>query len=130
MHPNYSETRRVFVEFTLKALAQEHPLEVLEGIKPALKERIATTYTDEVLAAQFRQMAAEKRAKEAQEAAQWAKDLEAKKAAAKVKRDHQDRLDREKAATAEAEEEAATWKKRANTLEYQFGKLMQRQKGG
>jgi hypothetical protein len=42
MHPNYDETRRVFVEFTLKALSQDTPQDVLEGIRPALKARGAT----------------------------------------------------------------------------------------
>jgi len=49
MAHDYNETRRVFVEFTLKALAEEHPQEVLEGIKPALKARFDEIYTDEVL---------------------------------------------------------------------------------
>jgi hypothetical protein len=124
MHPHYDETRGVFATFTLKALAQHHSPEELKGIKGALKEHIATTYTDEVLAAQFRQMAAEKRAKDLAHAEQWAKDLEAKKAAAKVTRAHQDRLDREKAATVEALEalERSEWK--AKGLEAQIDGLL------
>jgi hypothetical protein len=92
MHPNYEETRQLFLRNTLTALAQHHTPEELRAVEPALKEQIATTYTDESLFQDFNRMAAEKRAKEVKYwEAYYAADA-AKKAAAKVTAAHQDRL--------------------------------------
>jgi hypothetical protein len=91
-HPNYESTRQLFLRHTLTALAQQFTSDQLQAAEGAIKEHIATTYTDEVLAAQLRQMAAEKRAKEAKYwEAYYAADA-AKKAAAKVTAAHQDTL--------------------------------------
>jgi hypothetical protein len=93
----------------------------------AIKEQIYTTYTDEVLFHQFQQMAAEKRAMdEAYWNEYWAADA-AKKAAAKVKRDHQDRLASEKAATEEALEEVEHTKKLLRSSQDQIEGLMKAQ---
>jgi hypothetical protein len=130
MHPNYDDTRRMLAQTARIALAQQLPEAPPEMIEAAIKQYMDANITDEFLFQDFERMAAEKRAKEAAEAAQWAKDQEAKKANAKVKRDHEDRLAREKAATAEAIEEAEVWEKRAKTLEGQFSALMTAQKTG
>jgi hypothetical protein len=109
MHPNYDETRRVYETFTLKALAQHHPEVPRETLEPLIKEHIATTYSDEVLAAQFRQMAAEKRAKDLAYAEQLAAEQKVKAAAA-VTRAHNAKL-------AEANKAATTYQERAETAE-------------
>jgi hypothetical protein len=88
------------------------------------------TVTDEALIESWKQAGRDIKARKAAEAAEWAKVEAAKKAAAKVKRDHEDRLAHEKAATAEAIEEAEVWEKRAKTLEGQFSALMTAQKTG
>jgi hypothetical protein len=63
-------------------------------------------------------------------AEKWAQheaEENAKRAAAKVKRAHDDRLAHEKAATAEAVEEAETWKKRANVERDRYAAMMKQQ---
>jgi hypothetical protein len=127
MHPNYNDTRRMLESHTLAALTQHHTPEEMKAVEPLIKEYIANTITDEFLFQDFNRMAAEKRAKEALDAAEWARVDAARKAAAKIKRDHQDHLDREKAATAVALEEAEVWEKRSRTLKGQLSALTKRQ---
>jgi phage portal protein BeeE len=88
MHPNYEETRQLFLRNTLNALAQQYAPEVMKAVQPAIKEMIDTTYTDEVLFQDFQRMATEKRAKEA---AYW-NEYYAADAAKKAAKTHQDRL--------------------------------------
>jgi hypothetical protein len=126
-HPNYADTRQLFLRNTLTALAQQYTPDQLKQAEAAIKEHIANTYTDEVLFQDFNRIAAEKRAKEAAYWNEYYAADAAKKAQAKIKRDHQDHLDREKAKLAEQIEEAETWEKRAETLEGQLSALMKRQ---
>ena len=60
-------------------------------------------------------------------AAKWTADHNAKLAAAKIKRDHQDHLASEKDKLAEMAEEKETWETRAETLEDHLSALMKRQ---
>jgi hypothetical protein len=86
-----------------------------------------STVTDEFLVESFKQAGRDIAAKRAAEAEKAAADLEAKKAAAKIKRDHQDRLDREKAATAVALEEVEHTKKLLRSSQDQIEGLMKAQ---
>jgi hypothetical protein len=128
MHPNYDETRRVFEAFTLKALAQDTPQDHLERIIPALKEHIATTYTDEVLAAQFRQMAAEKRAKDLATAAQYAEDQQRQKAAAAVTRTYNAKLNEANKVAMTYQERAEAAERKSKGLEAQIAGLLKGQR--
>ena len=56
MHPNYADTRRMTEDFALNWYAQNHPEIPRDVIEPILREWSAANLTDEVLAAQFRQM--------------------------------------------------------------------------
>jgi hypothetical protein len=128
MHPNYDKTRQTFVAFTLNALAQQFTPEELKAAEHAIKENIAATYTDDVLAAQFRQMAADKRAKDMADAEQYAEDLERQKVAAVVAKGHRDRLaDANKVATT-YQERAEAAESKANGLEAQISGLLKGQR--
>jgi hypothetical protein len=87
-HPDYEETRQLFLRNTLTALAQQYTPDQLQAAEAAIKEHIATTYTDEFLFQDFNRMAAEKSAKEA---AYW-NEYYAADAAKKAAKTHQDRL--------------------------------------
>jgi hypothetical protein len=95
----------MMVKFTL-----DHYAPGGESLDPeAVKTFVAENYPDEVLADQFRQQAAQKRAKEMAEAAQYAEDLR-QKAAAVVARGHNAKL-------AEANKVAMTYQERAEAAE-------------
>jgi hypothetical protein len=99
-----------------------------EGVEPLIKECIATNYTDEVLAHGFRQQAAQKRAKEAQDAALWLADRNAKLAAEKVTTAHNTALatERKQTMTYQERAERAEWK--AKGLEAQVNGLLRGQR--
>ena len=114
MHPNYEDTRRLFLTNTLAALAQQFTPDQLRAAEGAIKEQIYTTYTDDVLFHQFQQMAAEKRAKDLAFAEQYTADLTAQKAT----KAHQNRLtaahratevERSRAEEAEAKVRELNW---------------------
>jgi hypothetical protein len=115
---------RHFTTSTRAALAQHHSPEEMQGSEPLIKEYIATNYTDEVLADQFRQQAAQKRTKEAQDAAQWLADQKAKAAAQAVTQGHNAALagEHKKATTYQERAEAAECK--AQGLEAQIAGLL------
>jgi hypothetical protein len=127
MHPNYEETRHLFLTNTLTTLAQQYTPDQLQAASAAIKEHIDTTYTDEVLFQQFQAQAAQKRAKEAQELEQLAADEEAQKAAATVTAGHNAKLATERTKTAKALKEADHYETRSKTLEGQLSALMKRQ---
>jgi hypothetical protein len=108
VHPNYSDTRQLFLRNTLTALAKQYTPDQLQSASAAIKEHIDTTYTDQVLFQQFQAQAAEKRAKEAQELEQCAADLQAK-AAATVTAGHNAKLTTERAKTTKATKNAEYW---------------------
>jgi hypothetical protein len=127
MHPNYADTRHLFLTNTLAALAQHHTPEELKAAEPLIQEHIATTYTDEVLFQDFNRMAADKRAKEAAYWNEYYAADAAKKAAAKLKQVNEDKL-------ADANKVAMTYLERAEeaedrneSLEDQLSALMRQQ---
>jgi hypothetical protein len=87
-HPNYADTRRLFLTNTLATLAEQFPPEQLQAASAAIKEMIDSTYTDQYLFQDFNRMAAEKRAKDLAYAEQSTADLATQRAT----RAHQDRL--------------------------------------
>ena len=92
-----------------------------------IEAHVAETHSDEAIAEHARQWRAQQKAKQDALAAQYAADLEHKKAAATVKRDHDDRLAAERAKTAEAEEEVAHTKKLLRSSQDQIEGLMKAQ---
>jgi hypothetical protein len=92
-----------------------------------IKAHVAETHSDEAIAEHARQWHAQQKAKQDAEAAQYAADLERKKAQAATTKAHQDRLAHEKVATAEAIEEKERAEKRSRSLENQIEGLMKRQ---
>jgi hypothetical protein len=127
MHPNYEDTRQLFARNTLHALAQQYTPAQIEAAEPALREWIAENYPDEVLAHQFREQAAQKRAKEAEVTAHWLAERDAKLAAQKVTATHNAKLADANKVTMTYQERAEAAEKRATSLENQIEGLMKAQ---
>jgi hypothetical protein len=124
MQPNYENTRQMMVRFTLNATERHHPEVSRETLEPLIKEYVAENYTDEVLAHQFREQAAQERAKDAEVTTQWLAERDAKVAAQKVTATHNAKLADANKVAMTYQERAETAEKRATSLENQIEGLM------
>jgi hypothetical protein len=115
--PTNDELRQQQEKNVRESLDRHHPGH--DCTEEEIKAHVAVTHSDEAIAENKRQWHAQKRAEQSRYAEQLALEENAKKAAAKVKRAHEDRLDREKAATAAAEEDAERYKKQRDGYEAQ-----------
>jgi hypothetical protein len=120
------ELREKRCEIVRRDLDRNHPGH--DCTEEDIKAYVAVALSDEVIAQNIRDWHAQKRAEQEQAAAQWALELEAKKAAAKVAQGHNAALttERKKATTYQERAEAAEAK--AKGLEAQIAGLLKGQR--
>jgi hypothetical protein len=87
------------------------------------------TVTDEALIQSWQQAGQDIQAAKNEQVRQAVADEERKKAAARIKRDQEDKLTAAAAKVAEAEESASKWQKRSRSLESQIEGLFKAQRG-